>query len=170
MTKSPSTSSTEAPLSSEPELLEVGRIGKPHGLRGEVIVSLLANRDERVAPGMVFHADGRDFVVEKSTPHQGRYIVEFEGVLSREDAEAIRNTVLFAAPLDDPDVDWVHDLIGADVIDQTGAVVGVVEAVQDNPVADLLVLESGPLIPMTFVVETAPGRVVVDIPEGLLDL
>ena len=45
-----------------------------------------------------------------------------------------------------------------------------VASVEDNPASDLLVLESGALIPMAFVVSTAPGEIVVDLPEGLLDL
>lgn len=153
-----------------PDLLEVGKIVKPHGLRGEVVVALTTNRAERVAPGTVLLTDRGPMTVERSSPFQGRWIVQFEGVLSREDADEVRDLVLRAEPLDDPDADWIHDLIGADVVDQTGSVVGKVEAVQDNPVADLLVLESGALVPMTFVVETAPGRVVIDAPEGLLDL
>ena len=71
---------------------------------------------------------------------------------------------------DDPDELWVHELIGAQVRDQHGGDLGRVASVEDNPAADLLVLESGALIPMTFVVDAADGCVTVDIPEGLLDL
>lgn len=152
------------------DLLEVGRITKPHGLKGEVVVSLTTNRDERVAPGVVLQTDRGPMTVVRSSAFQGKWIVQFEGVRSREDADELRNVVLKAPPLDDPDVDWIHELIGADVVDTTGTVVGRVEAVQDNPVADLLVLEAGPLVPMTFVVETSPGRVVIDAPDGLLDI
>lgn len=171
---SPSTSWTETePAESTigaPDLLEVGRITKAHGLKGEVVVALTTNRDERVAPGTVLSTERGDLRVVRSSPFQGKWIVQFEGVRSRDDAEALRNQVLSAPPLDDDDADWIHELIGADVVDQTGSVVGKVEAVQDNPVADLLVLASGALVPMTFVVETGPGRVVIDAPDGLLDL
>ena len=54
---------------------------KPHGLRGDVIVSLATNRPERVAPGSVLSTeDGRPMTVLRSTPHQGRFIVTFEGL------------------------------------------------------------------------------------------
>ncbi len=57
------------------------------------------------------------------------------------------------------------------MVDTEGAELGLVEGVEANPASDLLVLAGGPLIPLRFVVSTEPGvRVVVDIPDGLLDL
>ena len=57
-----------------------------------------------------------------------------------------------------------------EVRDPSGARIGVVDAVQANPAHDLLVLDSGALVPMVFVVDHEPGVVVVDLPDGLLDL
>jgi 16S rRNA processing protein RimM len=153
-------------------MLQVGAIVKPHGLRGDVIVTLTTNRAERVDPGSVlWSAEGRSFVVARSSPHQGRFIVTFEGVSGIEEAESLRSTELFAPPIEDPDALWVHDLIGAQVVDTEGAELGLVEGVEANPASDLLVLAGGPLIPLRFVVSSEPGvRVVVDIPDGLLDL
>ena len=65
---------------------------------------------------------------------------------------------------------WVHELIGAEVRDRAGVVLGRVVSVEANPAHDLLVLDRGPLIPMVFVVEQDPEVVVVELPEGLLDL
>ena len=153
-------------------MLQVGAIVKPHGLRGDVIVTLTTNRAERVEPGSVlWSADGRSFVVARSSPHQGRFIVTFEGVSGIGEAESLRSTELFAPPIEDPDALWIHDLIGALVVDTEGAELGLVEGVEANPASDLLVLTGGPLIPLRFVVSSEPGvRVVVDIPDGLLDL
>jgi ribosomal 30S subunit maturation factor RimM len=64
----------------------------------------------------------------------------------------------------------VHRLIGARVIDAAGADHGEVVAVQANPAADLLVLASGALVPVNFVVDTAVGEVRVDTPAGLFEL
>jgi 16S rRNA processing protein RimM len=156
----------------ESALLEVGRIVKPHGLRGDVIVSLSTNRDERAAVGSVLiAADGREFRVVRSSPHRGRFIVTFEGVVGIDDAEQLRDVVLHAPPLDDPDALWIHDLIGARVEDAGGSVLGTVEGVEANPSSDLLVLTGGALIPLRFVLSSEPGvRVTVDVPDGLLDL
>jgi len=78
---------------------------------------------------------------------------------------------LFALPLDDPDALWIHELIGAQVEDVTGRVLGTVDSVEANPASDLLVLDGGALIPLRFVVANEPGlRVTVELPDGLLDL
>ncbi len=96
--------------------------------------------------------------------------MRFEGVNDRNAAEALRGTVLRAAPADRPGVLWVHELVGAEVVDQGGRLLGSVEAVEPNPASDLLVLAGGGLVPLRFVVGHTPGeRVVVDIPDGLLD-
>ena len=157
-------------------MLEVGRITKAHGIKGEVLVHLTGDRLERVQPGAVLSsADGRAFVVRYATSHQGKWIVAFEGITDRTTAESLHATPLFAEPIHDPDTLFVHDLIGSTVVDAaTGAELGVVESVEANPASDLLVLagtEGQGLIPARFVVDRdAEGRLRVDVPEGLLDL
>jgi 16S rRNA processing protein RimM len=150
----------------------VGRIVKPHGLRGDVIVTLSTNREERVEVGSVLTADdGRELHVLRSSRHQGRFIVTFEGIDGIDDAEGARGVRLFAPAIDDPEALWVHELIGARVVDTGGRVLGTVEGVEANPASDLLVLDSGALIPLRFVVASEPGvRVTVEVPDGLLDL
>lgn len=151
--------------------LEVGRIDKAHGVLGEVLVTLTTNRDERVAPGALLFAGDRTFVVESSRPHQHRFLVRFEGIFDRNAADGLRGTALSADPLDDPDEVWVHDLVGCEVVDTAASGLGTIEAVEVNPASDLLVLEGGHLIPMTFFVEQrADGAVVVDPPDGLFDI
>jgi 16S rRNA processing protein RimM len=155
-------------------MLEVGRIVKPHGIRGEVVVELITNRTERVAPGSVLATSEDPLVVERSRLFEatgpGRWIVAFRGVVDRSRAEALRGVVLLAEPVDDPDGFWVHQLVGAEVVDGAGTVLGKVEAVEANPASDLLVLDGGALIPLRFVVDRCGGRLSVDLPAGLLDL
>ena len=150
--------------------LEVGRVVKPHGLRGEVIVELTTDRTERMDAGSVLTSPDGPLTVEHASPHLGRWIVAFAGVLDREGAESLRGAVLTAEPLDDPDALWVHELIGSAVVDTGGAPLGSVVSVQANPASDLLVLDGGALIPLRFVTDHQPGRVTVDPPEGLLEL
>ncbi|MGH9151410.1 MAG: ribosome maturation factor RimM [Acidimicrobiales bacterium] len=142
---------------------------KPHGLRGEVVVELFTNRTERLAPGTVLAGPAGPLEVLRASPHHRRWIVAFAGVGDHGGAEALRGAVLTAEPLDDPDALWVHELVGSEVVDAAGAAHGRVVAVEANPASDLLVLEGGALVPLRFVVERAPGRVVVDPPAGLLD-
>lgn len=152
------------------DLLEIGRIGKVHGLRGEVVVTLTTNRADRLSAGTRCWAGERELVVRSSRPHQDRQLVHFEGIDGREAAEELRGIVLRAEPIDDPDELWVHELIGSTVTEQDGTSRGLVESVLSNPASDLLVLESGALVPLTFVVETSPGSIVIDPPAGLFDL
>lgn len=162
--------------------LEVGRIVKAHGIRGEVIVEAVTNRPERFTPGAVLYAGERALTVRRATLHGGpdpagrisraRWIVDFEGVVNRNEAERMRDLVLTGDAFDPDESDdelWVHELIGSELFDPAGRVLGRVAAVEANPASDLLVLESGHLVPMVFVVEAFPGRVVVDPPAGLLD-
>jgi 16S rRNA processing protein RimM len=73
--------------------LEIGRIVKAHGIRGEVIVDLVSNRpDLRLAPGSVLSSDRGPLEVLVSTPHQHRWIVAFRGIPDRNTAETYRNS------------------------------------------------------------------------------
>jgi 16S rRNA processing protein RimM len=154
--------------------LVVGRIGRAHGIHGEVAVTFTSNRPERHVAGAVLHSDGRTLVIAASRPHQGRWLVRFEGVDDRSAAEALRGAELTAPPLASDVLDdgefWVHELIGAHVADTSGVSFGRVVAIEANPAHDQLVLESGALVPMTFVVERRAGLLVVDAPDGLFDL
>ena len=154
-------------------LLEVGRIDKPHGVRGDVVVALTTTETSRVDPGTHLFAGDRELVVVASRPHQHRWIVTFDGVLGREGAEAISGSVLRAEllPDADPDAFWVHELIGSMVVERDGTERGVVTAVQENPASDLLVLDSGALVPLRFVDERDEhDRLVVEVPDGLFEL
>ena len=154
----------------KPGLLLVGRINRAHGLKGEVIVDLTSNRLERTAPGTRFETDRGPLDVVSAAAHQGKWRMQFAGVVGRDAAEALRGVELRAEPLDIPGELWVHEMLGSSVVLPDGTWVGVVDAVEDNPAADLLVLDGGRLVPLTFVVSHEPGRIVIDPPAGLLDL
>jgi 16S rRNA processing protein RimM len=88
-------------------------------------------------------------------------------VAGREQAEALAGTVLFAPPLDEAGVIWAHEVIGCVVIDAEGIERGTVTALQDNPASDLLVLDTGALVPLVFVVDgPRDGQVHVAVPPG----
>jgi len=159
--------------SSTTELLTVGRIARAHGLRGEVAVDLWTDQVQRLEPGSVLRAGPRELrVVTARTAGGDRYVVSFEGVGDRSAAEALHGLELAAEPLEVPGALWVHELVGALVRDAAGAELGRVAAMEANPASDLLVLESGGLIPARFIIghDPAAGTVDVDIPQGLLDL
>jgi 16S rRNA processing protein RimM len=118
----------------------------------------------------VLDSDRGELLVVESRPHQGRWLVCFAGCEGVEDAESLRGVVLRAESIDDADELWVHAAIGAEVLTVGGERAGECVAVQANPAADLLVLDSGALVPVVFVTAHEPGRITIDPPEGLLDL
>ena len=158
--------------SSTTDLLKVGRVARAHGLRGEVVVDLWTDQTQRLQPGSVLTSERGALRVVASRPSGGsRHIVSFEGVCDRGTAESLRGTELKAAPLEVPGVLWIHELVGATVRDAAGTELGHVVTVEANPASDLLVLDSGALIPARFVTshDATAGEIEVDIPEGLLD-
>jgi 16S rRNA processing protein RimM len=150
-------------------LLEVGRIAKAHGLRGDVIIELTSDRTERVGAGAQLWTASRRLTVTASQPHQHRWLVTLDGVTDRTAAEGLAGQVLLAEPLDDPEALWAHEVIGTRVVEVGGAERGVVVAVVANPAHDLLELETGVLVPVVFVQSSADGVTVIDPPDGLFE-
>lgn len=180
-------------------MLVVGRIGKPHGIRGEVTVEVRTDEPEtRFAPGSVLRTEPGanvpahpgayrlpgELTVEAARWHQGRVLlVTFEGVLDRNVAEALRGTLVGVdradvAPPTDPEEFHDHQLVGLAVVTSAGERLGEIARIDHAPAADLLVLRRpgrrDVLIPFVQAIvpeiDLAGGRVVVDPPGGLLDL
>ena len=151
-------------------------------------MSLVTNMVEvRTSPGAVLDAGDRTLTVAASRPHGHRWLLRFEGVTGRGEAEALRGRALRAAPLSLDEttagplppsathgsevVAFVHDLIGRRLVDQWGEDHGEIVAVVENPASDLLELADGRLVPLTFyrARNARAGTVTVEVPEGLLD-
>ncbi len=168
----------------------VGRIGRPHGVRGEVTVEVRTDDPElrfAVGTGLLPEPAARGpLPVAGRGWHREVLLLTLEGpagpLESREDAEAVRNTELHVPvadlpELDDPDDFYDHQLVGLAARLTDGTPLGEVVAVRHEG-ADLLVVrrpEGGELL-VPFVaaivptVDVAGGFVVVDPPEGLLEL
>ncbi|WP_294568525.1 ribosome maturation factor RimM [uncultured Arthrobacter sp.] len=163
----------------------VARIGKPHGIRGEVTVQLFTDAPEdRFEPGAVFRAEGitlPELTVAKARWNKETLIVAFEQVPDRNTAETLRGGTLFidSDTTDDEDDDawYEHELVGLDVRHE-GNVVGKVTALRTMTVQDLLVVEltDGHEVLVPFVGEIVPevnpeeGFVTVNPPAGLFEL
>lgn len=167
--------------------LVVGRIGRPHGIRGEVSVEVRTDSpDERFVAGSVLATDPAErgpLTVSRLHWHSGRLLLTFDGVADRAAAEALRDTLLVVdsddlPELDDPDEFYDHQLVGLRVELPDGSELGTVEDVLHAPAEDLVVVRrpdgSEALVPFVSAivptVDVPGGRVVVDPPEGLLDL
>ena len=158
-----------------PTSLEVARVSRAHGLKGDVALAMISNRPQRGAVGSVLRdADGATFEIAMSRPQGDRVVVHFAGVDTREAAEAIRGRLLYGdplGPLPDGEV-WVHELLGSVCLDTSGTLLGVVAAVHENPAHDMITLDTGVIIPMVFVkdLDAAAKSVTVELPDGLLEI
>lgn len=153
-----------------PQLLEVGRIGKAHGLKGEVVVDFMTDRvADRTEPGAELWSEGVRFEVISARPHQSKWLVRFVGVTDRNEAERLRGKSLEALAIVDPDAFFVHEMVGMTIIDQHGTDHGPVVAMIENPASDLMELADGRLVPMNFIVARDDSSITVSVPTGLLD-
>lgn len=152
-------------------LLDIGRITKAHGLTGEVVVVLTTDREQRLLPGTELKTDGGPLTVTAARRHHDRWIVRFQEITDRDEADLSRGAVLRAEPLHEDGTFWVHELVGVPVQTRDGRTRGVVEAVIESPASDLLSLDTGALVPVVFILsEPGTSPIVVDTPEGLFEL
>jgi 16S rRNA processing protein RimM len=166
----------------------VARIGKPHGLRGEVTVQLHTDDPAaRLAVGSVLATEAvagsgvpKALTIRSTRVHQGIWLLAFEEIPDRTGAESLRGTRLLATPAtDEQDDGWyAEELVGLPVLTRDGTRIGAVTGLQVGPAQDLLVvsLDTGGDAYLPFVeaivpeVDTERGRVVIDPPPGLLEL
>ncbi|HUK71264.1 MAG TPA: ribosome maturation factor RimM [Streptosporangiaceae bacterium] len=167
-------------------LLVVGRIGRPHGVRGEVAVDVRTDDPgQRFASGCVLATQPEalgPLTVVAARPHAGGLIVSFAGISDRDEAQQVRGTWLVIdsadvpAP-DDPDEYNDYQLIGLDVVTVAGRHVGTVADVRHHG-QDLLVVRTASgaaeiLVPFVAAivpeVDVRAGRLLIDPPMGLLE-
>lgn len=170
-----------------PDLLVVGRVGRAHGVHGQVaVVPRTDDPDGRFASGAQLITDPAPrgpLTVDAHVWHSGRLLVTFAGCRSRDQADALHGTVLFVdasddPPLDDPDEFYDAQLVGLRAETGTGLVLGTVTEVVHTGGQDLLAVgrQGGGELLVPFVAQIVPtvdlpgGRLVVHPPEGLLEL
>jgi 16S rRNA processing protein RimM len=164
-------------------LLTVARIGRAHGLRGEVALDLRTdNPEERLAVGRVLATDPASagpLTVARTRDQHGRWFATFVEVTDRTAAEALQGVELVVDPEDDEEEDawYPHELTGLRAEHADGRLLGTIAGLEHLPAHDVLVLvEEGTgertLVPFVRaivpVVDVPGGRVVLDPPGGLL--
>ena len=174
-----------------PRHLVVGHLNKAHGIKGEVFVWPLTDHPRSTfAPGVVlFLGDGEGLVlpelptrrIQSSRPYRRGFLVRFEGVRDRNAAKALADRYVLRAVDDVADLEegevFYHDLLGMKVVTVDGARVGEVTEVYELRPADLLEVKDGersilvPYVsPTVHSVSVDDQRIVLDAPEGLLDV
>ncbi|MFF4169288.1 ribosome maturation factor RimM [Streptomyces sp. NPDC001744] len=166
--------------------LVVGRIGRAHGIKGEVTVEVRTDEPElRLGPGAVLLTDPAPtgpLTIESGRVHSGRLLLRFEGVRDRNAAEALRNTLLIAEvdPEEVPEEEdeyYDHQLIDLDVVLTDGTEIGRITEISHLPSQDLFIVErpDGTELMIPFVTEIVTEidledqRAVIDPPPGLID-
>jgi 16S rRNA processing protein RimM len=168
--------------------LVVGRVSRPHGVRGELTVEVRTDDPEiRMAAGAVLATEpaaAGPLTVTRARWHSGRLLLSFDGVGDRDQADQLRGVLLVVdsaelEEIDDPDEFRDHQLIGLAVMGADGEHVGEVADVLHHG-QNLLVIagagkRAGAEILVPFVADLVPevdlaaGRLVIDPPGGLLD-
>ena len=118
-----------------PDRVEVGRVVKAHGLRGEVSVHIDSDVPDRLAVGARVWVAGRESRVATTRPHQGRELIRFVHVTDRTGAELLRGAIVEAEPIDPDDLDvyLVTELVGRPVVTADGTALGTVTALIEMP-------------------------------------
>lgn len=157
----------------------VGRIIRPRGLIGEVIVEPLSDSPSRFEAGAELWLGEVSLIVARARPDKERWVLLFEGVTSRDEAEKLRGGELevdaSSLPSLDEDRYYFHDLVGCCLEDPAGTSLGKVTGVVPGTPGWLEVDHDGKtaLVPMVRVflmeVDLAGKRIVFDPPTGLLE-
>jgi 16S rRNA processing protein RimM len=166
-----------------PERLVVGRIVKPHGVLGEMVVEVLSEVPGRFSRGSTIEAgelDGirRKLTVRSARDDRGRLLVRFAQISGRDAADALRGALLSIAradaapPPEGAYYDW--QLEGLDVVDEDDRSMGRIARVEEGPAHDLWIVDTGsgevmvPAVP-EFIrgVDLEGRRVVVHVIPGL---
>ncbi|MEV6697837.1 ribosome maturation factor RimM [Streptomyces sp. NPDC051453] len=166
--------------------LVVARIGRAHGIKGEVTVEVRTDEPElRLGPGAVLAtapASAGPLTIETGRVHSGRLLLRFEGVRDRTAAEALRNTLLIAEVdpeelPEDEDEFYDHQLMDLDVVTTDGVEVGRITEISHLPSQDLFIVErpDGSEVMIPFVeeivteIDLEEQRAIIDPPPGLID-
>ncbi|KIF67750.1 16S rRNA processing protein RimM [Streptomyces sp. AcH 505] len=166
--------------------LVVARIGRAHGIKGEVTVEVRTDEPElRLGPGAVLATEPASvgpLTIETGRVHSGRLLLRFDGVSDRSGAEALRNTLLIAEidpeelP-EDPEEYYDHQLMDLDVVLADGTEIGRITEITHLPSQDLFIVErpDGSEVMIPFVekivteIDLEEQRAVITPPPGLLD-
>ena len=156
-------------MPSDPELVTVGRVGRPHGVDGSFFIDGPSDRPERFAGGATLYAGGVPAkIVVSKRGSGGRPVIKLDRPVERGTTLAVPREAL---PALDKDEYYSFQLVGLPVVEEGGRVLGRVTDVLDYPANDVLELDSGTLLPLVEAcvrqVDLEGGRIVIS--QGFAD-
>jgi 16S rRNA processing protein RimM len=177
-----SSGSSGSPANGEPVFIAIGRLRRPHGVRGEIVMEVLTEFPERVRVGKTVYIgdDRRPLRISSRRNHQSNLLLAFQERGTPESIEELRNQLVFVKAEDLPPLPegdyYHHQLIGLRVLAEAGATLGVIIDLLETGSNDVLVIRSpnGPeiLLPATdetiLEVDLAAGQMRVHLLPGIL--
>jgi 16S rRNA processing protein RimM len=143
-----------SPSPGEPEFLVIGKLRKPHGIHGEIVMEVLTDFPERLRPGVTVYAGEarRPLRIRKVRTHQQALLVTFEDYTDPETVGELRNEYVYVRAEDRPPLPegeyYHHQLLGMRVVTESGNFLGNLIQILDTSANDIYVIrpESGPEI------------------------
>ena len=175
-------SETGSSITGEPEFLVVGKLGRPHGIHGEIVMDVYTDFPERLQSGVTILVGPQyqQLTITKRRPHSRGMLLSFDGYQTREEVAALRNLIVYVRTVDRPDLEegeyYHHQLLGLKVIDEAGKTLGRVKRIHETGANDVYVVqgESGAelLIPaidtVILDIDLEGGQLHVRLLPGLL--
>jgi 16S rRNA processing protein RimM len=167
----------------EPAFLAVGKLRRPHGVHGDVIMDLLTDFPERLLPGITLYVGEvhQPLKLLKCRLHSAAMLVAFEGYTTPEAIGELRNQMVYVRTADRPPLPageyYHHQLLGLDVVTDTGLALGTITHILETGANDVLVVRPpvGPKVllpmidPVVLAVDLAARQVRVHLLPGILD-
>jgi len=178
-----STNSTGSSPSDEPVFVLIGKFRRPHGIRGEVRMTVLTDFPELISPGQVIYAGERysAYTVREIRWHGGDMLVSLKELPDRTAVEIFRNVMVYMKSEDMPELPegdyFIHQLVGMEVITDQGEKLGTLKEILITGANDVYLVESPEgkelMIPaiedVVLDINQDSGQILVHIISGLLD-
>jgi 16S rRNA processing protein RimM len=178
-------SNTGSPAMDEPVFVIVGKLRKPHGIRGEIRMTVLTDSSELITPGLILYVGEsyQPYTIKSTRWHGADLLVTFEELPDRTAVEIFRNIMVYMKGEDAPKLEegeyYLHQLIGLQVVSDDNQKLGRIKEVLLTGANDVYLVDSATggkdlLIPATdevvLDINWKEGFMLVHILPGLLDI
>lgn len=171
-----------SPTSGEPEFLVIGKLGRPHGIHGEILMVVYTDFPERIQPDVTFFVGlhYQPIKLIKRRPHTRGILVTFEDYRAREKIAELRNQLVYVRTSDRPALDqgeyYHHQLLGLEVVDENNKVLGSLSSILETGANEVYIVrdQSGAeiLVPaidsVILDIDLEHKQIRVHLPSGLL--
>jgi 16S rRNA processing protein RimM len=151
--------STGSSISGEPVFLVIGKLRRPHGIHGEMLMDVLTDFPERLAPGgrVFIGEDHKAFIIRSCRSQMAALLVAFQGFATPEEVGWFRNLLVYVRADEIPSLEdgeyYHHELLGMRVVDEGGVPIGTITEILESAAHDIFVVQTPDqrevLIPMT---------------------